>query len=44
VFQVYLANRLNGGIELKKPLPKNLKKKKFSWDFNNGVLEVTFTK
>jgi HSP20 family molecular chaperone IbpA len=40
----YLANRLNNGIELKKPLPKHLKKKKFSWDLNNGVLEVVFTK
>ncbi len=40
----YLANRLNSGIELKKPLPKNLKKKKFSWDLNNGVLEVKFVK
>lgn len=40
----YLSNRLNSGIELKKPLPKNLKKKKHSWTFNNGVLEVKFEK
>ncbi len=40
----YLANRLNSGIELKKPLPKNLKKKKYFWTFNNGVLEVVFEK
>lgn len=40
----FLFNRLNSGIELKKPLPKNLEKKKHSWTFNNGVLEVTFEK
>ena len=40
----YLANRLNSGIELKKPLPKNMAKKKYDWTFNNGVLEVVFTK
>jgi HSP20 family molecular chaperone IbpA len=40
----YLAARLNNGIELKKPLPKNLKNKKYAWTFNNGILEVVFKK
>lgn len=40
----YLASRLNSGIELKKPLPKGLGKKKYSWTFRNGVLEVIFEK
>jgi len=40
----YIAGRLNNGIELKKPLPKNLKKKKYELNFNNGILEVVFRK
>ena len=40
----YLAQKLNRGIQLKKPLPKFLNKKRYSWTFKNGVLEIQFIK
>jgi HSP20 family molecular chaperone IbpA len=40
----YLAQKLNRGVHLKKPLPKNLMKKKHSWTLKNGILEIQFTK
>lgn len=40
----YLAHKLSKGVEISKPLPKNLAKKKHEINFNNGILEVRFKK
>lgn len=40
----YLAQKLSRGIELVKPLPKSLGKKKHELNFSNGVLELRFRK
>ncbi|MEN7982472.1 MAG: Hsp20/alpha crystallin family protein [Nanoarchaeota archaeon] len=39
----YLAHKLSNGIELIKPLPKSLGKKKYELNFSNGVLELRFS-
>lgn len=40
----YLVQKLSNGIELTKPLPKSLHKKKYELNFSNGVLELRFRK
>ena len=40
----YLAHKLSNGVELVKPLPKFLSKKKYELNFSNGVLELRFRK
>lgn len=40
----YLSQKLSNGIELTKPLPKSLHKKKYELNFSNGVLELRFGK
>ncbi|MEJ2267736.1 MAG: Hsp20/alpha crystallin family protein [Nanoarchaeota archaeon] len=40
----YMANRLNQGIKIIKTLPKQIKTKKFEYNFKNGVLEIKFRK
>lgn len=40
----YLAQKLRSGVEIVKPLPKVLVKKKYKLNFSNGVLEVRFRK
>lgn len=40
----YLSQKLMNGIELTKPLPKFLSKKKYELNFSNGVLELRFRK
>lgn len=40
----YLAQKLGTGIELTKPLPKSLYKRKYELNFSNGVLELRFKK
>lgn len=40
----YLAQKLSRGIELIRPLPKSLSKKKYELNFSNGVLELRFRK
>ncbi len=37
--QSYLAGKLEKGIKIRKNIP-NLKIKRYSWTFNNGILEV----
>jgi HSP20 family molecular chaperone IbpA len=40
----YLAHKLSSGVELRKPLPKSLQKKKHELNFKNGILELRFKK
>jgi HSP20 family molecular chaperone IbpA len=40
----YLASKLKSGIQLKKILPKDIRKKNYDTNFNNGILEVKFRK
>lgn len=40
----YLAQKLSAGMEIRKPLPKFLSKKKMDWTLNNGILECKFKK
>ncbi len=40
----YLAHKLSAGVELRKPLPKFLQKKKYELNFKNGILELRFRK
>ncbi len=40
----YLAQKLHRGVQLIKPLPKSLHKKKHIWTCKNGVLEIQFEK
>ena len=40
----YLSHKLSSGVELRKPLPKFLQKKKYELNFKNGVLELRFKK
>jgi len=40
----YLKHKLSTGVELRKPLPKFLQKKKYELNFKNGILELRFGK
>ncbi|MCW8966772.1 MAG: Hsp20 family protein [Candidatus Pacearchaeota archaeon] len=40
----YLVQKLSNGVELVKPLPKMIQKKKHELNFSNGVLELRFKK
>jgi HSP20 family molecular chaperone IbpA len=40
----YLVHKLSSGVELRKPLPKSLSKKRYELNFKNGVLELRFRK
>ena len=42
--QDYLSNKLRKGIYFTKIIPSGVKVKKFDWTFNNGVLEVKFSR
>ena len=42
--QDYLFKKLNTGVFIEKKLPSNVKTKKFSYTFKNGVLEMVFNK
>lgn len=42
--QVYLAQKLQRGVFIKKTLPQNVNTKKFNHTFKNGVLEISIEK
>ena len=42
--QSYLSRKLERGISFRKTLPKDIKKKGYSYQVKNGVLEVAFKK